>query len=141
MNVLTTATDASAMPVAAGMPSSRTRPDDCRVNKPCAAGVPPTTGALAIATPPLGRSAHDAAWPMDLQKESSGRFHWKVPEPYPKHWRSSRRRTWPGRLAAHLSDLDPALFGRCSLDGLANGLDSCALAEIRLPGAGRPAVE
>ena len=28
MKVLTTATDASAMPVAAGMPSSRTSPDD-----------------------------------------------------------------------------------------------------------------
>ena len=32
MNVLTTATDASEMPVAAGMPSSRTRPDVCRMN-------------------------------------------------------------------------------------------------------------
>src|SRR5271156_3492670 len=32
MNVLTTATDASEMPVAAGIPSSRTRPDVCRMN-------------------------------------------------------------------------------------------------------------
>src|SRR5579863_53054 len=33
MNVLTTATDASEMPVAAGIPSSRTRPDVCRTNR------------------------------------------------------------------------------------------------------------
>src|SRR5579864_2259928 len=32
MNVLTTATDASEMPVAAGMPRSRTRPDVCLTN-------------------------------------------------------------------------------------------------------------
>jgi hypothetical protein len=32
MNVLTTATDASEIPVAAGMPRSRTRPDVCRTN-------------------------------------------------------------------------------------------------------------
>src|ERR1700730_12326894 len=32
INVLTTATDASEMPVAAGIPSSRTRPDVCRMN-------------------------------------------------------------------------------------------------------------
>src|SRR5580693_6261205 len=32
MNVLTTATDASEIPVAAGIPSSRTRPDVCRMN-------------------------------------------------------------------------------------------------------------
>jgi hypothetical protein len=32
MNVLTTATDASEMPIAAGIPSSRTRPDVCRMN-------------------------------------------------------------------------------------------------------------
>src|SRR5579863_6780353 len=32
MNVLTTATDASEIPVAAGIPSSRTRPDVCRTN-------------------------------------------------------------------------------------------------------------
>ena len=31
MNVFTRATDASAMPVAAVTPSSRTSPDDCRV--------------------------------------------------------------------------------------------------------------
>ena len=34
MNVLTTATDASEMPIAAGMPSSRTRPEAWRVNSP-----------------------------------------------------------------------------------------------------------
>ena len=32
MKVLTTATDASEMPIAAGIPSSRTRPDVCRMN-------------------------------------------------------------------------------------------------------------
>ena len=34
MNVLTTATEASEMAVAAGMPSSRTSPEDWRVNRP-----------------------------------------------------------------------------------------------------------
>src|ERR1700730_2146411 len=32
MNVLTTATAARAIPVAAGIPTSRTRPDVCRMN-------------------------------------------------------------------------------------------------------------
>jgi hypothetical protein len=32
MKVLTTATDAREMPIAAGIPSSRTRPDVCRMN-------------------------------------------------------------------------------------------------------------
>src|SRR6476661_8742135 len=43
MNVLTTATDASAMAVAAGIPSSRTSPEDWRVKSPlvaAASGVP-----------------------------------------------------------------------------------------------------
>src|SRR4249920_2108020 len=34
MKVLTTATEASAISVAAGMPSSRTSPEDCRVKRP-----------------------------------------------------------------------------------------------------------
>ena len=34
MKVLTTATDASAIAVAAGMPSSRTSPEDWRVKRP-----------------------------------------------------------------------------------------------------------
>src|SRR6266700_6292555 len=33
MKVLTTATEASEMPVAAGIPSSRTRPDVCRMKR------------------------------------------------------------------------------------------------------------
>src|SRR5262245_41443376 len=60
MKVLTTATDASEMPIAAGIPSSRTRPDVCRMNSwveappvftgPAAAsllatGLPPRIGA------------------------------------------------------------------------------------------------
>ena len=34
MKVLTTATEAREIPTAAGIPSSRTRPDVCRMNKP-----------------------------------------------------------------------------------------------------------
>ena len=50
MNVLTTATEAREMAVAAGIPSSRTRPDDCRVKRPCPAGALPLTGVVAIPT-------------------------------------------------------------------------------------------
>src|SRR6516225_11053983 len=40
MNVLTTATDASEIPVAAGIPSSRTRPDVCLTNSRVAGDAP-----------------------------------------------------------------------------------------------------
>src|SRR5438874_4840479 len=53
MNVLTTATDASAMPVAAGMASSRTRPDDWRVKRPWPVAALPPMGALVLAMLPL----------------------------------------------------------------------------------------
>src|SRR5579863_10188418 len=55
MNVLTTATDASEMPVAAGIPSSRTRPDVCRMNSrvdsaPPALAAPAGTDASLLVT-------------------------------------------------------------------------------------------
>src|SRR5580700_264524 len=53
MNVLTTATDASEMPVAAGIPRSRTRPDVCRT-KSRVDGVLPT---LAVPAVPAGTDA------------------------------------------------------------------------------------
>ncbi len=61
MNVLTTATDASEMPVAAGIPSSRTRPEVCRTNRrvdstPAPLPGPFTASLLATGLPPL--SAH-----------------------------------------------------------------------------------
>src|SRR5580700_1681080 len=46
MNVLTTATDASEIPVAAGIPRSRTRPDVCRTNSRVGSELP-TLGAPA----------------------------------------------------------------------------------------------
>src|SRR5215472_18024364 len=46
MNVLTTATDASEIAVAAGIPSSRTRPDVCRTNSRLVS-VPPALAAPA----------------------------------------------------------------------------------------------
>src|SRR5262245_29300099 len=57
MKVLTTATDASEMPIAAGIPSSRTRPDVCRMNS-CVEGAPVSTGPaaaslLATGLPPV----------------------------------------------------------------------------------------
>src|SRR5439155_6111664 len=55
MKVFTTATEASEIAVAAGIPSSRTRPEDCRVNSPCAGDTPPDIEVLAIDTPPLTR--------------------------------------------------------------------------------------
>ena len=60
MKVLTTATDASEMPIAAGIPSSRTRPDVCRMNS-CVEAPPVCTGPaaaslLATGLPPV--SAH-----------------------------------------------------------------------------------
>src|SRR6202041_4045661 len=73
MNVLTTATDASEMPVAAGIPSSRTRPDVCRMNSRVGAapsvlaapagtdasllvtGLPPASASPGRGTPKLGR--------------------------------------------------------------------------------------
>src|SRR5437764_4263836 len=53
MNVLTTATDASAMAVAAGTPSSRTSPEDWRVKSPL---VPPASGVpvVLMSSPPGG---------------------------------------------------------------------------------------
>src|SRR3977135_1376578 len=54
IKVFTTATDASEMAVAAGMPSSRTRPEDWRVNSPePVAARPPLIGALVLAIFPL----------------------------------------------------------------------------------------
>src|SRR5580704_514036 len=55
MNVLTTATDASEMAVAAGIPSSRTRPDVCRMNSrldsvPAALAAPAGTDASLLVT-------------------------------------------------------------------------------------------
>src|SRR5579862_4069671 len=50
MNVLTTATDASEMPVAAGIPSSRTRPDVCRMNSR-------VDGAVSALAAPAGTDA------------------------------------------------------------------------------------
>ncbi len=55
MKVLTTATDASEMPIAAGIPSSRTRPDVCRMNS-CVEAPPVCTSLLATGLPPV--SAH-----------------------------------------------------------------------------------
>jgi hypothetical protein len=54
MKVLTTATEASEMPVAAGIPSSRTRPDVCRIKRrpasePPAVAVPAPASLLATA--------------------------------------------------------------------------------------------
>src|SRR5580700_5805780 len=45
MKVLTTATEASEMPVAAGIPSSRTKPDVCRMKRR------PAPGSPAVAVP------------------------------------------------------------------------------------------
>src|SRR5258706_13545633 len=54
MNVLKTASDASEMAVAAGMPSSRTRLEDWRVNRPePVAARPPLIGAPVLAIFPL----------------------------------------------------------------------------------------
>src|SRR5580692_7598706 len=70
MNVLTTATDASEMPVAAGIPNSRTRPDVCRMNSRVdsvlvapagtdasllVTGLPPATAPPGRGTPKPGR--------------------------------------------------------------------------------------
>src|SRR5215471_1133882 len=70
MNVLTTATDASEMAVAAGMPSSRTRPDVCRMNSRLdsvlaapagtdasllVTGLPPAAASPGRGMPKLGR--------------------------------------------------------------------------------------
>src|SRR5690348_387367 len=53
MKVLTTATEASEMPMAAGIPSSRTRPDVCRMKRrpasPPAVAVPAAASLLATA--------------------------------------------------------------------------------------------
>src|SRR5438094_4609298 len=118
MNVFTTATEASEIAVAAGIPSSRTRPDDCLVNSPCAAGTLPDIEVLAIDSPPL-------TW-----------FLWKVP--------LEGSRTISEGLHAvkeNLGDRHPPPLGRGALDCLADGLDGSTLAEIGLPGACRPLLE
>ena len=51
MNVLTTATDARAMAVAAGIPSSRTSPEDCRVKSPDEAEGSTTPAGLLTSIP------------------------------------------------------------------------------------------
>ena len=62
MNVLTTATEASEMPVAAGIPSSRTRPDVCRTNRrlvsvrPALAAPAGTDASLLVTGPTSSRS-------------------------------------------------------------------------------------
>jgi hypothetical protein len=73
MNVLTTATDASEIAVAAGMPSSRTRPEDCRVNRPeLVAGLLPIEAPLVAMLPPLTQPSNG-----DL----IGRFQNHMPSP------------------------------------------------------------
>src|SRR5580704_10570569 len=65
MNVLTTATDASEIPVAAGIPRSRTRPDVCRTNSrvdgdvPALAAPDGTDASLLLVTglPPASASS------------------------------------------------------------------------------------
>jgi hypothetical protein len=53
MKVFTTATAASEMPIAATTPSSRTNPDDCRVNIPAAlVGAAPAVSDVLILAPP-----------------------------------------------------------------------------------------
>src|SRR6202042_2132853 len=85
MNVLTTATDASEMPVAAGIPSSRTRPDVCRTNSRVGAappvlaapagtdasllvtGLPPATASPGRGMPKLaGRMLYQPRWLLRL---------------------------------------------------------------------------
>src|ERR1700745_1054490 len=73
MKVLTTATDASEMPIAAGIPSSRTRPDVCRMNSRVdsvlvapagtdasllVTGLPPATAPPGRGMPKPGRQDH-----------------------------------------------------------------------------------
>src|SRR5215471_14283072 len=68
MNVLTTATDASEMPTAAGIPSSRTRPEVCRMNSlvetvstgPAAASLLATGPTSSLGAPGRGMSAGPA---------------------------------------------------------------------------------
>src|SRR5437879_2402578 len=74
MNVFTTATDASEIAVAAGIPSSRTRPDDCRVNRPCPAGALPI-GVVAIPTSPLGRQGPYVLLTNRLRLREGGPMH------------------------------------------------------------------
>src|SRR5690348_5031357 len=97
MNVLHSATDASEIAVAAGIPSSRTRPDDCLVYRPWAAAELPIDIALAIpnvlpgywpaATGPRRARPPSQPAPMEDLEGSIGRFH----KPYPKAGKPSRR--------------------------------------------------
>src|SRR6266516_4993074 len=70
MKVLTTATDASEIPIAAGIPSSRTRPDVCRMNScveaPRSLPAPPLPHCVPLAylqsqRPPARDEAQDRA--------------------------------------------------------------------------------
>src|ERR1700694_561440 len=70
MNVFTTATEASEIAVAAGIPSSRTRPDDCLVNNPCPAGGLPEIGVLAMTSSLLGHQAPHV--PLTHRQRSRG---------------------------------------------------------------------
>src|ERR1700749_1261187 len=86
MNVLTTATDASEIAVAAGIPSSRTRPDVCRTNSrvdvdaPALAAPDGTDASLllvtglppASASPGRGRPRSDGAGCPTSPNGSSG---------------------------------------------------------------------
>ena len=67
MKVLTTATEASEMPVAAGIPSSRTRPDVCRMKRR-PASAPPTVVVPADAS--LLAIAYLPALPTKTRNES-----------------------------------------------------------------------
>src|SRR5215472_8526428 len=119
MNVLTTATDASEMPIAAGMPSSLTRPDVClmkrRPGSPLSAWAVPTS-PLAICRPsfsePPTRKEHEP--PADLV--TMLRFGQEIVNTY-RHmagkWRRDGPRNGPGPARA----LAPAASPGASLSG------------------------
>src|SRR5216683_3591268 len=83
MNVLTTATDAREMPVAAGMPRSRTRPDVCLTNSrvegdaPALADPAGTDASLLLVTglPPAsaspGRGGQSWRWQSALPAQTA----------------------------------------------------------------------
>src|SRR5207237_7751922 len=96
MNVFTTATDASAMPVAAGTPSSRTSPDDWRVNRPWPEVALPAIGVLVLAMLPSPKSDRERRKPTRVQRS---RTICQPPNP-PKFTASNRdfpENTTPGR--------------------------------------------
>src|SRR5438552_9614055 len=52
------------------------------------------------------------------------------------------RRPFIGRPSLDdLGEVDPALLGGCSLERFTDGLDACALLEVRIPRAVRPSRE